>query len=285
MTLFEMFGKLAAYLICVGFALEITHRAYWNINKSLQAKEMSTITRTFLSSFVAIIPLCSALAITYVFIHLIDHKSLEYLGLKYDINSTTLLSIGAGIGLFCLVIIYLAGLSLGYIKSRRSMLSNDCISCFPLFLGGIIDFFTAAVFEEIIFRGYILSLLNEYVGIEIGVFGSSLIFAIAHKLRQKDTNGIFIFNAFVFGVLLAMCRLHTGSLWLPIGLHFGWNVASGPLLGLPFSGESYDKGIVESEVSGPEWLTGGMYSFDSGYFGTVALAIASAAIFSTVSFL
>ncbi|MGB9619670.1 MAG: lysostaphin resistance A-like protein, partial [Armatimonadota bacterium] len=136
-------------------------------------------------------------------------------------------------------------------------------------------FLTASVFEEIIFRGYVFFLLLEAAGAETAIVVSSIVFAVAHLVKHPSTPILYAFNAFIFGVLAAVCRHFTGSLWLPIGLHFGWNVVSGPIFGLPYSGKQYDKGVVVSDVSGPIWLTGGYYSLDAGVLGTLALMIAA----------
>ncbi len=95
------------------------------------------------------------------------------------------------------------------------------------------------------------------------------------RVKQPNTPAMYKINALIFGILVAACRNHTGTLWLPIGLHFGWNVVSGPIFGLPFSGSTYDRGVVVSEVTGPAWLTGGLYSLDAGLLGTLALMIAA----------
>src|SRR5581483_1890578 len=48
-------------------------------------------------------------------------------------------------------------------------------------------------------------------------------------------NFLGLANTFLWGVLLGYAFLRSGDLWLPIGLHFGWNCAL-PLLGTPLSG-------------------------------------------------
>ena len=144
-----------------------------------------------------------------------------------------------------------------------------------MFLGGLADFFTAAVFEEVIFRGYVFYVLLTAGGPLLAVVGSSIVFSLAHLIKHTSTPAMYVLNAFIFGLIAAVCRQFTGSLWLPVGLHFGWNVVSGPIFGLPYAGRNYDRGVVVSDVSGPTWLTGGRYSLDAGALGTLALLIAA----------
>jgi membrane protease YdiL (CAAX protease family) len=278
MTLCQAFARLAAYLVCIGLALELSHRLYWRISQYVSELNISTLSRSVLGILIAFIPLGSAVAITATFAGLLDKQSLISLGLSYDGESLTRVSFGAAISLSCVTVAFLLGILMGYIKVKPSKLSEDCISCLPLFLGGLMDFFTAAVFEEIIFRGYVYFVLLKSGGLYLAIIGSAIVFSTAHLIKHTSVPLLYVLNAFVFGILVAVCRYFTCSLWLPVGLHFGWNVVSGPIFGLPYSGRTYDRGVVVSEVSGPTWLTGGQYSLDAGVLGTLAIAIAAASI-------
>jgi hypothetical protein len=85
---------------------------------------------------------------------------------------------------------------------------------------------------------------------------------------------VFTINAFVFGVLAAYARIATGALWLPIGLHMGWNVTMGPIFGMSCSGRNYENGLFMSIAKGPTWASGGLYSPDAGLLGTAGLLVA-----------
>ncbi len=278
MALFETCVKLAVYLVCIGVALEFSHKLYWRVNAWILTAEFTTFTRSVLSSAVACIPLGTALGITLVFVRLVDQGSMENLGLLYDGESLTMVAYGAAVAFGCITLTVLVGVIAGFIHIKRSPISEDCVTCLPIFLGGLADFFTSAVFEEIITRGYVFFILYEAFGPTTAILGSSAIFSLAHVFRHSKTPLMFTLNAFVFGLITAACRYYTGALWLPIGLHFGWNVAAGPLFGLPYSGRTYDRGVVVSEVSGPDWLTGGFYSPDAGLVGTASLLLAAAGL-------
>lgn len=278
MPFFETCIKLAAYLFCIGLALEFAHKAYWRFNTWVLAQEVSTFSRSILSIMIACVPMTATITVTALFITLVDKKSLLTLGLNYTSSSFTYIAYGALIALLCVMFQYIIGLVLGFIQVKRSRISQDCVACMPLFFGGLVDFFSAAVFEEIIFRGYIFYLVMQTWGVPSAILVSSVIFSIAHVIKHPQTPIIFTVNALFFGVLAALSRYYTGALWLPIGLHFGWNVVAGPILGLPYCGRTYDRGVIVSEVSGPEWLTGGLYSLDAGVLGTAALIIAAAGL-------
>lgn len=66
----------------------------------------------------------------------------------------------------------------------------------------------------------------------------------------------FIAVFFVYGYA------RTGQLWLPIGLHVGWNFFQ-RTLGFPVSGYSFS-GWLEINVPGPELWTGGAFGPEAG---------------------
>jgi hypothetical protein len=78
---------------------------------------------------------------------------------------------------------------------------------------------------------------------------------------------------FVIGVILAVARLRTQSLWLPIGLHAGWILASGAfnkiahreIVALPWLGKSLLVGVVPLCVCLVSWILLGAWL---SYVGT-----------------
>jgi membrane protease YdiL (CAAX protease family) len=75
---------------------------------------------------------------------------------------------------------------------------------------------------------------------------------------------------FLIGVILAHTRLSTRSLWLPIGLHAGWILASGAfnkiahreIVALPWLGKSLLIGLVPLFVCFISWvLLGGWLKY------------------------
>jgi hypothetical protein len=65
----------------------------------------------------------------------------------------------------------------------------------------------------------------------------------------------------------------TRSLWLPIGLHAGWNIMQGPVFGVPVSGNPAH-GLLRSRLSGPTLLSGGSFGLEASI---IALTICTAA--------
>lgn len=100
--------------------------------------------------------------------------------------------------------------------------------------------FKSVVFEELTFRGALLFLVAKLLGERKGVIISAVCFGIYHWFSYGAFGNIFqmaiIFLTTGFlGWVLALAFVRTKSLFLPLGLHLGWNLlnvvvfSSGPL--------------------------------------------------------
>ena len=97
---------------------------------------------------------------------------------------------------------------------------------------GIVLFFIATLFtamwEEISFRGYLLQKLSETIGIHSSCSIIALCFGLLHLLSPLSSYQIVI-STFLSGMLLNYAYFYSGNLYLPIGIHFGWNFFNGLL--------------------------------------------------------
>jgi membrane protease YdiL (CAAX protease family) len=107
--------------------------------------------------------------------------------------------------------------------------------------------------EELLFRGYAFQLLIRSVGPFATILPTSVIFGLMHT-GNRDVNTLAIVNTVAWGILLGYAVWRTGALWLPIGLHFGWNIAL-PLLGSNLSG--FTMGVTGYTL---EWNVGILWS-------------------------
>jgi hypothetical protein len=118
--------------------------------------------------------------------------------------------------------------------------------------GGLALFF-GAMGEELLFHGYPFQLLIRAVGPFATILPISVIFGLMHS-GNRDVNTLAIVNTVAWGILLGYAVWRTGALWLPIGLHFGWNFAL-PLLGSNLSG--FTMGVTGYTL---EWNVGVLWS-------------------------
>jgi len=107
-------------------------------------------------------------------------------------------------------------------------------------LQGIWWVFKSVLFEELIFRGALLYLAIKRFGATKACLISAASFGIYHWFSYgafgNPVNMIFIFLLTgIAGLMFAYAFAKTASLYLPVALHFGWNVvhiivfSNGPL--------------------------------------------------------
>jgi membrane protease YdiL (CAAX protease family) len=115
-----------------------------------------------------------------------------------------------------------------------------------------------ALAEELMFRGYPFQRLTEAIGPAAAIAVFSVLFGAVHLMNPGATL-IGLINTVLIGLVLALAYLRTGALWLPWGLHFGWNASLGLLFGLPVSGLRIFNAVDRTSATGAPWLTGGSY--------------------------
>lgn len=132
--------------------------------------------------------------------------------------------------------------------------------------------FSAAITEEIAFRGILFRLVEGTLGSWIAIAVSALVFGAAHLGNPEATWFGAIGIALEAGVLFAALYAFTRSLWTVMGLHFAWNVVQGPVLGIVVSGSSAQgNGFVQSSLLGPAWLSGGQFGIEASAVTIVVL--------------
>jgi len=269
--------KLAGYVAAISLTLKYSYRLCSHANNRISSLTAPVAVLSLLASLTALIPLAATLIVTLLFVIPADGSPLPILAITYHPGALPLALRGAGLGFACVMLMFCCGLAGRFISVRR-VDDTQPRERLPRCCNGFADYVGGAVLEEIVMRGYVFYLIGSVFGGVVAVVGSSVVFALVHLVRPDRIPTVFTLNAFIFGLLTGACRYYTGGLWLPIGLHLGWNVTAGPILGLPYAGIAYDKGLVRSEVKGPQWFTGGLYSPDAGVLGTLALLVAAAAL-------
>ena len=124
--------------------------------------------------------------------------------------------------------------------------------------------------EELVFHGYAFQHLVRHMGEFATVLPVGILFGLMH-LGNQNVTLLAVVNTIAWGVLLGCAYLRTRTLWLPIGMHFGWNVAM-PFLGVNLSG--FTIAVTGYEL---HWRTGvlwggGAYGLEGGLLTTVVVA-------------
>jgi len=142
----------------------------------------------------------------------------------------------------------------------------------PLLLSAIAFWLEVAIREEVYFRAVLFRSVEEYLGSWASLAISALFFGLAHHANPNASWISSLGIAVEAGVLLAAAYMLTRSLWLAIGVHWGWNLFQGTIFGAPVSGLQIE-GLLRVSMTGPEWATGGRFGPEAGL---VAILLATA---------
>ncbi|MBW8086483.1 MULTISPECIES: CPBP family intramembrane glutamic endopeptidase [Streptomyces] len=135
---------------------------------------------------------------------------------------------------------------------------------------GLVGFMTgAAVTEELMFRGLLFRLVERGLGTYIALVLSGAVFGAAHLLNKDATLLGAAAIAIEAGGMLAAAYAATRSLWLPIGLHFGWNFAESGIFGTEVSGNGDTHGLMDASTSGAELITGGEFGPEASVYSVL----------------
>jgi hypothetical protein len=63
------------------------------------------------------------------------------------------------------------------------------------------------------------------------------------------------------------------SLWLPIGIHLGWNAATVAIFGTNGSGAGTRDALLQAQTHGPVWLTGGPFGPEAGLIAVAVCTV------------
>jgi membrane protease YdiL (CAAX protease family) len=123
--------------------------------------------------------------------------------------------------------------------------------------------------EELLFRGYGFQVLVASIGPFATILPVGFLFAWLHRENPNATT-LGIVNTAAFGILFGYAYLRSRDLWLPMGLHLGWNFTL-PAFGVNLSG-------LRMKVAGYEmsWTAGDLWS--GGDYGPEASVLTSVVV-------
>jgi membrane protease YdiL (CAAX protease family) len=193
---------------------------------------------------------CLANAIT---VRIYERGQLSALGLGWAKDSARefLLGVLCGAGAACLVLLLPVAAGAATFEkvpgSEHLWASVAFVSLVLLF---------GAFGEEMLFHGYAFQLLIRRLGAFATILPAAVLFGLAH-MGNPNATWLGIGNTMLWGVLFGYAYVRTNALWLPIGLHFGWNFAL-PLFGANLSGFTMGvTGYTLHWTAGDRWSGGG----------------------------
>ena len=157
------------------------------------------------------------------------------------------LGLGIGLGYFCVVTGLMALLG-GYTLTGWGASAKELVSMFCYFA-------IVAVGEEIMFRGVLFRWIDEKWGFWWAIGISALVFGL---------------------ILLGAAYKWSGTLWVPIGIHWAWNYSQGNIFGFAVSGQAAGESLLHAQMQGSDWLTGGVFGAEASVVAVVVGLLVSA---------
>ncbi len=149
-------------------------------------------------------------------------------------------------------------------------LGTSAIGFVLLFLLG---FMVQGASEEVVVRGWMLPVLSKHYKVSTAIASSSVFFGLLH-LTNPNISEISVVNLVLYGVFASLYAIYDGGLWGIFAQHSIWNWFMGNVLGMPVSGMIVGgTSIMETRLSGPEWITGGAFGPEGGVIVTVILVV------------
>jgi membrane protease YdiL (CAAX protease family) len=218
--------------------------------------------------------LLGGLVFLLVAVDQVESDALPAMGLGWGRRTARQIAAGIGIGcamaLACAaVLMVFAQISFVSTTPGPRMLLRAALALAVLALG--------AMAEEAAFRGYPFQRLVEAAGPIVAIVVMQICFGLVHR-DNPNVSRWGLANTVLFGVLLALAYLRSRALWLPWGIHFGWNAMLAVGLGLPMSGLTLFAAFWHTRVRGPHWMTGGAYGVEGGALATAAITLAIPAV-------
>lgn len=226
---------------------------------------------------------------TWLLAVVIDRRTIPDFGLRLSQGWWADLGFGLALGAGLQTGIFAVALAAGWLQiTGIGVTSRPGASFAGWLLAAAVGYLAVGIYEELLFRGYVLTNLSEGLSrldrraaVGLAVALSSVVFSVLHR-TNPNASTVSVVSLTLAGIFLAVGFVYTGSLAIPIGIHITWNFFQGVVWGFPVSGVDAGVTIVAVDVIGPTVFTGGAFGPEAGLLGTAAKLVGIAAILGWV---
>lgn len=209
--------------------------------------------RPMLALILVLMMVALALVVYAGFVKFVEDRPVTELALP-RMGSELGMGLALGLGLYSLCILVLSILGLYQIEGL-----NPGVFILPMIPMAI----SSGFIEELIYRGVLFRVTEEYLGSWLAIVATSAFFGYRHLGNEDATLLGAIFISVEAGLLLAAAYMVTRRLWLAIGCHMGWNFTQAAIFSGTVSGVEMPPGLVKATIEGPELLTGGKFGVEA----------------------
>jgi membrane protease YdiL (CAAX protease family) len=203
-----------------------------------------------------------------------DKRPWSFVGLGRENAKPRTLLAGAALGAAPITLASLILLGVGFMAVRDSASGSLVASALKV----LIILLPAAMYEELLMRGYAFATLREWLGAPAAVALTSIAFGLLHAANPGTTYTPLVVVTLA-GVYLAVVLIATQSLFAAWTAHAAWNFVQAGLLHVPVSGLPMARPNYELVETGPDWLTGGEWGPEGGVMAAAAILTACAFLY------
>jgi membrane protease YdiL (CAAX protease family) len=216
-----------------------------------------------------LLALIAGLLATAIVIRAVDRRPWRDVGLGREAARPALLAqgwlVGTGaIGLACAALFLCGWLRIVPATPGSSLGAGARLTIFLLI---------AALSEEVLCRGYLLTAIRDGIGIRGSVAVTSVLFGLLHLLNPGVT-WESVLLVILAGVFLAMVRVVFDSLYAAWAAHAGWNWVMAVPLHAAVSGARFESPDYRAVTLGPAWISGGAWGPEGGLAAALGMIAA-----------
>jgi len=176
---------------------------------------------------------------------------------------------GFAVGTFLFTVTALVLLAVGAYTFERGNNGDEV-------LGELATALTAGVVEELVVRGILFRILEEYLGSWLALGLSAAAFGAIHLGNPNATVAGALAIALEAGILLGAAFMLTRRLWLAIGLHAAWNFTQSGVFGVRTSGNEDVAGLLVGHPQGSSIISGGAFGVEASLVAVLVCCVAGA---------
>ena len=214
--------------------------------------------------------LCSYIfsaGILLFFVKYFEKTTFDYFGFSKENN---LVAVKAGLGLAIFSVVGVVAILL-MSNSISLALSKDLNIGIIIIL--IILVLMQGFLEEIVFRGYLMTILAAKKGKWIAIILSSL-FYLVFRMSNPTTSKLDLINIFLISIVMSLLYWYFDNVLIIAIFHAFWNCISGVIFGFNISGIRVPDSIfIVEAISDKQILIGGSYGIEGSIIATVFFAI------------
>jgi uncharacterized protein len=206
--------------------------------------------------------------LTWILLRFLDKRPWRSIGLSFHAEWKREFTFGALLGALMPVILLILLLPWGFIS-----VSVQPVELLPFVTSlalNILIWLTAAVWMELLLRGYFFQTMAEGMGKIVATIFVSLMYALIQTQFHTDEL-IQAVNLAALGFVFSICYFRTRALWTGIGMHFALNFMQNFVFGTPVHSTRSFYSLFEVDIALRNIAVGDYFGMEQGLVASLLI--------------